>query len=60
MEVELSREECLANGMSEKEYDIQKALGSLPICYRMTWASTEVSLKEENNKQVNFYIFNAL
>lgn len=29
-EVELTKEECLANGMSKKEYDIQKALGSLP------------------------------
>ncbi|KKM26742.1 hypothetical protein LCGC14_1581700 [marine sediment metagenome] len=30
-EIELTKEECLANGMSEKEYEIQKALGSLPI-----------------------------
>ena len=29
-EVELTKEECLANGMSEKEYDIQKALGTVP------------------------------
>ena len=30
-EIELTKEECLANGMSEEEYDIQKALGSLPV-----------------------------
>ncbi len=29
-EVELTKEECLAEGMSDKEYGIQKALGSLP------------------------------
>lgn len=37
-DVELTKEEM---GISEKEYKIQKALGSLPICYRMTWTSTE-------------------
>ncbi len=31
LEREWSKEECLTNGMSEKEYNIQKALGSLPI-----------------------------
>lgn len=36
-DVELTKEEI---GISEKEYKIQKALGSLPT-YRMTWASTE-------------------
>ena len=29
-EREWTREECLAKGMSEKEYAIQKALGALP------------------------------
>ncbi len=31
IEVELTKEECLTGGMSDKEYSIQKALGSLPI-----------------------------
>jgi len=37
-DIELTKEEM---EISEKEYKVQKALGSLPICYRMTWASTE-------------------
>jgi len=37
-DIELTREEM---EISEKEFKIQKAPGSLPICYRMTWASTE-------------------
>ncbi len=38
IEVELTKEECLTGGMSDKEYSIQKALGSLPV-KNMSWGS---------------------
>lgn len=30
----LTKEECMANGMTEKEYDVQVALGSVPTTRR--------------------------
>ena len=36
-EVEWTKKECLADGMSAKEYRIQEALGSLPTRHKYPW-----------------------
>ncbi len=42
-EREFTKKECLNKGMSEKEYDIQQALGSLPVTNGTiyTWQSRD-------------------
>ncbi|KKK74112.1 hypothetical protein LCGC14_2887020 [marine sediment metagenome] len=45
----LTKEEHLANGMSEKEYEIQEALGSLPV--KILAMGVELDLTEEELAQ---------